>query len=226
MNARRFLTEHEREAVEKAVSEAEKLTSAEIICAIATESGRYERAITLMSILSALVALLAANFAGAALLTAPGSWSHAEGIPLTWQLAAVAGGFLAGAAAGIFWRSLRRPFIGRREMDEEVKRSSAFVYALAKMGSTRQRGGVLIYLSLFEKSVLILADQGAEAVLGKEGAEELSETAAGHLRGRKHCEAFTVTIAAVAQKLKEGLPPEGENPDELPNALLLYHPRP
>ena len=55
LNATRFLTTAEQQQVEAAVREAEAQTSAEIVVVVATESGRYDRAESIVGLIGAVL---------------------------------------------------------------------------------------------------------------------------------------------------------------------------
>jgi uncharacterized membrane protein len=75
MNANTFLTASQRKELEAKIQEVETRTSAEIVCAVATESGRYDRAESLVGLLAALLALCLTHAARGAGLNrrAPGA---------------------------------------------------------------------------------------------------------------------------------------------------------
>ena len=224
MNARNFLRKGERQAVAEAVADAERRTSAEFVCAIASESGRYDRAESLVGLVVGLLALAAVGLAASR--PPADSWLEARVIPLGWLALAVVVGFVLGSALASQWHTVRRPFTTRGERDAEVARAASHVFALSRLASTRKRAGVLIYVSVFERRVAVLADAGAAQVLGQSGIDELRDLAGERLRGDRRLEAFGDTLRAAVERLAAALPAEVVDPDELPNALVILHPRP
>ena len=86
---------------------------------------------------------------------------------------------------------------------------------------------MLIYVSLFERRVVVLADHQALSVLGESGIEALRDTAVSHLKQGGLVDSFVETINQAATGLAEALPADSkENPDELSNRVLQFHPRP
>jgi putative membrane protein len=224
MTAKRFLNKGERRAVEEAVAAAEKTTAAEFVCAIATESGRYDRA---ESIIGLAVSLIAMTGVYTVMTWSPASsWGSVRPMLLGELAASAVGGFVLGSILASYWHTLRRLFVGRHEMDTEVERSASHVFAAARLTSTREHGGVLLYVSLFERRAVVLADTGAGRVLGREGIDALRDLAVARLREGRRLETFTDTVRAAAERLAPALPATATNPDELPNALLVFHPRP
>jgi putative membrane protein len=226
MKATTFLTRREQADVELAIADAEGHTSAELVCALATESGRYDRAESIVGLVAALIALAVAHVAGVGLSLQPGSWEEGTGVALGWQVLAVVLGFVAGAVASSLWQPLRRLATAEGEMLEEVERAASHVFATQRLGSTRSETGVLIYVSLFERRVVVMADRRAREALGQEGIDALMELARSRLREGRRAATFLDTITEAATRLAPSLPPGEESPDELPNRLRLFHPRP
>ncbi|MCE7873311.1 hypothetical protein DYH09_23450 [bacterium CPR1] len=218
MNARTFLDPAQAGQVSRAIAAAEKRTSAEIVCAVASESGRYDRAEGILGLVGALFALslLQVLFQGDA-------WEP-KAVPLAYQGAGVVLGYLLGNALGSFFPALRAPFVGPREMLEETARAAWHVFAERRLGSTRKGGGVLIYLSLFERRVVVLADRGA--ALSEDELKSLRDLALEQLRQGKRLEALTAPIEAVGELLSTRLPYQEDDQNELPDELLILHPRP
>jgi putative membrane protein len=135
-------------------------------------------------------------------------------------------GFVAGSVLASYWAPLRRLFVSSREMQEEVARAASHVFALGRLAATRERTGLLIYVSLFERQVVILADTRAAEALGEDGLGVLRDIAAGRLREGKTIETFLETLQVAAERLAAALPPGAENPEEISGQVLLFHPRP
>ena len=225
MSAKTFLSADAQAAVSAAIAAAEERTSAEIVCALATESGRYDRAEALLGLICALLGLLSVNLLteGAA---GGGSWEEAARIPYALQAAGVVFGFLAGNVLASYVHPLRRVFVGAGEAEAEVARAASHVFVNQRLASTRAKGGVLLYVSLFERRVLVLADEGAFAVLGQAGVDALRDQALAKLRAGERGATFEETVAAIAERLAGALPREVDDANELADELLVYHPRP
>lgn len=165
-NAQNILSPGGLDAVRARIAQLETRTDAEVVCAVATESGRYDRAESLCGLTSALAALLTAEK-----MLAMNTWDRSGGLPLGAQALTVVLGFVAGSVLASYWHGLRRLFAGGREIDAEVRRSVDQVFAQRGLGETRRRGGLLIYLSLFEHRVEIRCDR---ALAGKLPAPTLA----------------------------------------------------
>lgn len=67
---------------------------------------------------------------------------------------------------------------------------------------------------------------GATEALGQEKINKLRDISVENIKEGKRVEAFTDAIEEATQTLSEKPPPEGDNPDEIDNGLLVFHPRP
>ncbi len=225
MNAASVLDASARSLIENTIARVEKDTSAEIVCAIATESGRYDRAESLLGLTMAILFLAVADLLFGS--STDQGWSSGQGMLLGVQSAAVAVGFVLGSWLASTAHALRRPLVPARELAEEVARAADHVFALAAVGMTSGRTGVLVYVSLFERRVVVLADRRTYDVLGAEGVDALRDIALERLRDGDVAGAFTATVEAAGERLKTRLPADvAANPDEISNKVLIFPGRP
>ena len=218
-----FSSEQQKE-LENAVGQAETRTSAEFVCAVATESGRYDRAESMAGIFVSLIGLTLVHLAFTG--KESGSFEALAGAPLGWQMVAVALGFAVGNLLASYWHALRRLLVPVKEMLEESKKAARSVFALRRLSSVRGQGGVLLYYSIFERRMLVLMDEGGQKALGQVGLTELREFANKRLREAGPKQAFLDTLERAAGELSEALPPDSEPDNQVSNQLLLLHPRP
>ena len=217
-----YLDESQRQQIAELIADVEEQTTAEIVCAVATESGRYDRAESITGVILALVLLGLVNTIHFQLVT---DWDLPP-LPYTVQATAVVIGFLTGMSLASYWHGLRRLFVSRREMDQETARAASHVFADLRLGLTQQRGGVLIYVTLFEREVVILADRIALQAIEDSGLTHLRDIAVGQLKSGNRLEALTATVQAAAEILKTNLPADDKDGSVLPDQLICIHPRP
>lgn len=226
LDARHFLTEEQQGRAAYAITEAEKHTGAEILVAVATESGRYDRAESLCGLFFALLALggLSIGIHG---IAGPGSWAVAGAAGVGWQSTAVVLGFVAGSLLASYFHPVRRLFTSRREMEEEVRRGAGQVFMTHDLHSTTHRAGILIYLSLFERRVVVLPDAALRQAVGDALAKEVCEATQKELRAGRRIEGILGAVEVVARQLAEKFPENHDNQEnQVPNRMLLIHPRP
>ena len=224
VDARKLYSEADREQIRQALQKAESTTTGEIVCAVASESGRYDRAEALIGFACGLIllGLLHGLHGGGA-----GSFGAARPLSLGWEVGVLCAGFLGGNLLSSWFPTLRTPLVPRREMEEETVRAAWTVFSSKKLASTAQRGGLLIYFSLFERRVVVLADQGALEALGQPGIEQVRNAAISGLRQGKPLQAMLDCVSQAGQLLSEKLPcSQGGGENELADELVIIHPRP
>ena len=85
----------------------------------------------------------------------------------------------------------------------------------------------MIYFSLIERRVVVLADQGALEALGQPGVEQVRDAAVSALRQGKPLQAMLDCVGRAGQLLGEKLPcSQGGGDNELADELIILHPRP
>lgn len=228
MTAPNFLNTEEKSQVESAIAKAEESTAAEIVCAVATESGRYDRAESMLGLLFALLFLgITYSLSPFATDGSSAHWEEAAPPGLVWLALAVVLGFVVGNLLGSHLHGLRRLLVGQQEMEEETLKAASHVFSLRRIANAETRAGVLIYISLFEHRVVILADHGATKALSPQDIENLRDLALESLRKGERCQSLLLPIEAAAERLVKGLPALDEGArNELPDELVIYHPRP
>ena len=191
-----------RDAVAAAVTRAEARTSAEIVVVAAPRSASY-RDVALA--VGGGVAWLALGF----LLLSP--WRFAPG----WILLELP--LLAAAAA---WAASRIPALLRltttsRRRAREVTRAARAAFQEHAVGSTRGRTGLLVYVSLLERRVVVLPDAGIRGVVPDGTWNALRWGQGPDRAGFRTLEDILRGIDAIGRALASALPAAGENPDEL-----------
>lgn len=224
-NATKYLTADEQQQVEVAVRDAEQQTSAEIVAVVASESGRYDRAESIVGLIGSVLGLIVLHG-----ITSPpqeaGSWTVAGAVSITWQVLAVVVGFVSGSLLASYFHPIRRLFVMEREIDDEVSRAAHALFASQRIRSARGAGGLLFYVSLFEHRAVVLADEGLLSKLDAEFPARLRDVAIGQLRAGNRAATFLETVKAAARELSGALPKHETDTDELPNHLVCIHPRP
>jgi putative membrane protein len=140
--------------IEAAVAKAEAGTSGEIATYFAWQCDSYPETTWKAAALGAAAACLA-------LLGA--DWHDPFWVPLSWILAAVLAGAALGAILGRFASPLRRLLIGRERLAAVAHRRAEEVFLHHELFKTVDRTGILIFVSLFERRTVVVADSGINA---------------------------------------------------------------
>ncbi|MBL7646844.1 MAG: hypothetical protein JNK74_11700 [Candidatus Hydrogenedentes bacterium] len=220
VTASEFLTKEELENVGQAVAAAEKKTSVEIVPVIATVSGRYDRAEDLAGLWLGIVLMVALWLAWPVKPVEPGDWGAAFPLNYAGWLTALIGGFILGAFICARIPVLRRLMTSRKELAAEVQRRAREVFFDQRIHHTGGGTGVLIYVSLFERTVCILADENATKALPEGEVARLCAALTKQL-GSTPARGLTECIGALGDKLAAPLPRDAQDRDELANAVVL-----
>lgn len=222
MKASKYFHPDETTRIHLAVAEAEKTTSAEIVPAIATASGRYDRAEDVAGVwLAAIfvtIAWILLRWQGPETAQWGTTWSRFE-LPLL--LAAMVAGFVLGATLATYIHPLRRIFAPRREMKTEVREAAARVFYDARVHHTKAETGLLIYISVFERTAAIIADAKVLEKLGQETIDALVEKLISGIKEGDAATALCETIKDAGDRLSVVMPGVARDKDELPNALIV-----
>lgn len=220
-HAKDFLTDDEQQQLRDAIREAERGTSGEIVPVVAVSSGRYDRAEDVVGLVcgSALLSVAWGLFQGVNLLPAEWGPDYILRINLPLVLGLFLFGFAAGALAATIHPPLCRIFIRKREMDEEVERRAAEAFYRFGIGNTSGGTGILLYISLFERRVVVLGDK---TVSEKVSAEEWNAICSDLISGIGSGDAFEGLRKAIIDcgaVLKKHLPRSGDDVNELKDEI-------
>jgi putative membrane protein len=219
-------------AIEAAVRAAEARTTGEIYCVVTEESSHYgETAIAW----AAGVALLgpALLLLGGVAITIPdpfASWSASDvGLAIASAVrraligAIVVQGLLFAATALIVSIPPVRLLLTPRSLKRlRVQRRAAEQFTAKNLHLTRERTGVLLYVSLGERMAELIADEGiADHVDAHVWDKAMAALADGLKRGDVEA-GFAAAIGLCGDVLAEKFPAHpGDNPDELPDAVVV-----
>ena len=230
------LSPSDLEAIEAAVRAAEATTTGEIYCIVTEESAHYTEVVIAWA---TVVALL-----GPAVLLAAGvhvtipdlftSWSPSDvgaAIETAVRRAlegaiVVQGALFVVTAAIVAIPSVRRLLTPKGLKRLRVQRRAAEQFIAKNLHATRERTGVMIFVSRGERMAELIADEGiADHVDAHVWDKAMAALTAG-LRDGKVEEGFAACIALCGEVLAEKFPERaGDNPNELPDAVVIL-PRP
>jgi putative membrane protein len=220
-------------AIEAAVREAEARTSGEIYCVVAEQSGHYGETPLAWA---AGVALLAPALLllGGVQVTVPelfgAGWTAAQ-VGAAAEAAArsaLVGAVLlqavlfAAVAIVVALRPVRLALTPRLSKRHEVQRRAREIFLTKNLEATRERTGVLIFVSLAERMAELIADEGiAQHVEPRVWDRAMAALAEGLKRGEPAA-GFTAAIAHCGDVLAERFPADPkDNPNELPDAVVV-----
>jgi putative membrane protein len=204
-----FLSEQEQTLIEAAIKKAESCTSGEIVFVISPASGRYQHA-TLQG------AILGMAIATAVFLMLPITQSVTH---LLWTE------FISFAVCYTILPCLswKRWLIPRQTMDARAHEAAFMQFYSSGLYKTREENGVEIYLSVFERKVIIIGDQGIHAKMGNEQWDEVRNLIINGIKNGKACEGICAAIDRCGKTLAEHFPHRPDDVNELPDQVIFRH---
>jgi len=189
--------------IEDAVREIERRSSAEVVVEIRARSGSYAHAGARFAALFTLATL-------AILVFMP--WTVPAIMVVLDPIAAYAAGILLARRSS----SLQRLFTTRRERLDAVGTHAAALFHRRGIANTTGETGVLVYVSLLERRMEVLADRG---ILRSVNAIDWNAAlTALHIERRFDADAIIAALRTLTPSLHRDLPAADENADELTSA--------
>jgi putative membrane protein len=213
-----ILSDSDLERIRLAVGEAERRTSGEIVPYIVEQSGSYEVAVwrgaSAAALLTMGVAVLTLQFyAGWGFGWLFTSW----GMALLVALAGVAGAF-----AGAFVAPLKRLLIGTDLMARKVHRRASLAFLEEEVFHTRDRTGILLFVSLFEHRIEVLGDTGISQQVTEGEWIDIVDTIRRGIREDHFADGFVEAVEMCGALLeRKGVAVRPDDTDELPDDVRI-----
>lgn len=204
MSTRDFFGEEARLGVKAAIEKLEADCSAEVVVSVQPSSGSYRASNYLSGALCGFAAVLVFVF-------------HPTPFDSTLFPIELFVVFVLGTFLSAWFVPLGRLLTPGSLMRENVQRAAKAKFVDAGISKTRGRTGLLVYVSLFERRVALVADVGIDE---KAYSAELSKAearlaAAIAVADRQ---AFTAALAALGPLLAGACPRRDDDVNELPDA--------
>ncbi len=201
-----LLTEEDKKAISEAVKAAESTTSGEIVFAVTEASAHYHHELIQANIVGTIAAT--ALYMGL-------PFNHAIGILLWTQLVS-----FALLYAILPHLSLRRRFIPSREMDARVQEAAFIEFYSSGLYRTREANGILIYLSLFEKRVVVIGDRGIHEKMGSQHWDDARDKIIEGIKQGRAREGICAAVQSCGDALAKHFPHRPDDVNELPDQVI------
>ena len=211
--AKAFLSDDERARVDEAVKEAEKLTAGEIVVMIISASYQYPMANVIGAAAFALPP---------ALLLTPlvGGWLWIGGQNMWLFLGLLTIFFIMFHEVIKRIPRLKRFFISRKEIDDEVEEAAITNFFDQDLYRTRDETGVLVLISVFERRVWILADRGINAKVAEGQWDEIVKMITDGIKQKRPADAICEAVEKIGALLSLHFPIKPDDTDELKNLII------
>jgi len=202
-----FIQAADAQRIEQAIRAAESRTRAELVAVVAPASDSYR-----------YVALALAAILG---LAAPFPWTFGliEGGAPFAHAAALGTAFLVLLLAQV--DAARRLITPRGLMHRRAARNARAQFYEQRVRMTRDRAGVLLFVSAFEHHVEIIADENAAKTVPAEVWQSAVDAFVREVKAGDATAGFLAAIDILDDALAAHLPGDAADQDELPNRLII-----
>lgn len=229
------LSKQDHERIAAAVAKAETTTAGEIYCVLAPEVSDYRETPLAWAAASALILPALALFAGLRphmLTDLFGGWSVAHETAsdatifsaLSIYIAIQAIVFVI-AALVVSLGPVRRALTPSSLKTARVHQAAMQQFLSHGLHLTEGRTGVLLFASVADHRAEVVADEGIYAKAPREVWDEVVELLIAGLKKGDAAGGFVAAIERSGQILAEHVPHRADNPNELPDGLVVL-PRP
>lgn len=209
------LSEVQVKKITQAVISAEKLTSAEICPMVVKSSVPISYLRPILFLLFMCLELLAFSIFG---LSIWGPLSlHAYG--LDYLILIIIAIFFAVLFSKIEF--VQRLFLFSNDIFECVERRAESEFYQHKIFMTKNRVGVLLFVSLLEHRVVVLADEAISKVLPQDTWLNVIKVVIDDIKSKNLTDALVTGVDHLAKILKDKFPAEINDIDELSNRVII-----
>lgn len=216
------LSKKDRDAIVQAVEEAEKKTSGEISTAVIRESSDY--------IFYELLFAVAAGLLTALLLVAFGPAWQKLWSTLRWNLQAnqlvALSMALVFIVMGLAFIAANTPFVDRlivprRIMEQRVREKAYLHFLVSGQTETEGRCAILLFVSLTERRVELVADCGINQKIEDKRWQEILSALVGSVRKDQLAKGLLQAVKDCGDILQKEFPLKGRKKDQLSNSVQI-----
>lgn len=215
MNAQFTFTEEEKNKIKQAVIEAEAKTSGEIVPYFVQQSGNYEESYWRSAFLLGFAIVMAIVFF---------SFQWKLSIPVSPVELGIAflGANIIGYTLARYLPFLKRSFVQGNKMNEQIEKRACKAFISEEIFNTRDRTGILIFISKFERMVYVLADSGINNKVKPEDWQHVVETITNGIKKKQTANSIAEAIAMCGDLLlNAGFVIKEDDTNELPDDIRM-----
>lgn len=217
MNLRSKFSENDLNRIKAAVNDAESKISGEIVPVIVAKSGHY-------TIANYKASLFAGAFAFLLIIIfdryVPTLAIYDRDPLMIFFAVLVAGGL--GALAANFIDPLKRVLIEQKHKDHATRQRAENAFLEEEVFNTRQRTGIMIFISFLEQEVIVMADTGISKVVEQKEWDKIVINLTDHIRRDKIVEGLEGALKRCGEILLEkGFVKTADDVNELRDDLRI-----
>ncbi|MFZ8934045.1 MAG: TPM domain-containing protein [Bacteriovoracaceae bacterium] len=200
-----YFSDQDKEKIRRSVIEAEKKTSGEIVPVIIRASDAYPGSYYRSALLWGFVCVLCCYF------------FEATHTVMFWCFSAsILAGYLL-----CYLDFYKKLFITKQEMEEEFSQRAYQSFLMNGVSQTKERNGVMLYISAFEKKAMIVSDTGIEEKIKPGTWEKVITDLISLMKTKDYTSAICQAVTQLGTLLNEHFPDHKDDEDELANKLII-----
>jgi putative membrane protein len=210
-----LFTEADRRAIAEAAGSAEGSTSGEIVPYVVGVCDDYPEAGWKAAVLGALIG----GGGGVAVHYLGGFWG---GSPWLWVILPLLVCAVTGTVLIRWSDGLRRWLIGDNVLELRARQRAERCFVEEEVFATRDRTGILVFVALFERRVVVMGDAGINRAVPDGAWNHVVDDVVAGIRAGKPAQALAKAIVECGRLLREHRLEIGpDDTDELPNELRI-----
>ncbi|MBT3235819.1 MAG: hypothetical protein HN353_07700 [Bdellovibrionales bacterium] len=195
-----------RKKIEQAVAKAELQTSGEIVPVILKQSDLYPAAHFRLALVVGVIFSLIYYY----------RFDFDDPIALIWvQIPGMLLGYLVA-----FIPFFKRLLTTKSELQEESHQRAIQIFHEHQVSMTRDRTGIMIFISLLERRVLVLADAGINQQVAANYWDQLVATLVGRIKEGREIEGIIEAIEECGKALSNSFPRKDDDTNEISDQLV------
>jgi putative membrane protein len=206
------LSNQDRGQLDELVSEAEKLTKAQIVLALTNRSDAYRELPWIAFALGASIAGLLLFIFNRPFL----NWYPQ--VTVLMIVAITLGCGVTFALLAVLVPGFAKRFLSTHRIEVEVQQYAESLFLARELFDTSNRTGILLLVSLFERKVVILPDKGLANQLTEHAIQNVIATMIPFLKRNNVYQAFKTGLGRLTQVL--GTVAHGSDENELPDEII------
>jgi len=207
------LSENDKDALEKRIAEAERLSQTQIVLATVKRSDCYREIPWKAFALGTSAAVLLVLSLDLLIFGWPGNSNVKISIVATLAI----GAFIA--LLTILLPGFARWFLPDSRAETETHQYAESLFLSKELFATEHRTGILLVISLFERKVVILPDKGLKEIVSEDDLKNIIRLMKRPLAQHQFRQAMEIAIDELIKVIKPGSPVE-KSPNELSDKII------
>lgn len=214
-----MITELDKTSIAEAIAQVERQTTGEIVCVLAKQSDDYRYIPILWA---AIVGLAVPLFVLLYDWLFGAMGFYVSLMPSLYIVYFVQLGVFLAVFLMVQWRVLKFVLLPKSVMRKRAKRLAAEQFMMQKIHLTTERTGVLLFISVAEKQVEIIADEGIYQKLDPNVWQGLLDELINQIKADKMTDGIVQAVAQIGKLLAAHYPADAANNlNELPNHIVV-----